>query len=435
MSWPAQGLGPDGTCHIGTYRDPFGAALANKSASEKFKKIAAFDLDGTLIETKSGRIAYKFVDEYDFRVWGSAPNDRKQVTSRLRRESEDGSLVVIITSQYNLTGEKLKRWRQRLNHIMRALDVPAIIIVSTGKDSYRKPNAGWMDQLKWLWRSNGGTVPLDIGLSESQISQIAPEHRSFFVGDAAGRLASGSRKADFADTDRKLALNLSWQFYTPEEFFLGHKPLQHRLSGFQPPQELPVKPNRAKIEDIYQQIAELGSKQQTMLILVGPQASGKSRLATKLQNGQAWVRVNQDLLKTRARCITVATEALEDGKCVVIDNTNPTREVRKIWTSLARNAGARIVCVHFDLTQEEATHNDLYRSKRWLLSDEEPAASVSAPVPPKLPKPMPGVAFGTYFKTLAKPSKAEEDLDEVYTVGMEFEGSDVDRRAWTMRYE
>lgn len=420
---------------MGTYRDPFGAALANTSANEQYKKVAAFDLDGTLIETKSGRIAYKFEDEYDFRVWGNSPKDRKEVTSRLRKESEDGSLVIIVTSQYNLMGERLKRWRRRLNHIMSALDVPAIIIASTGKDSYRKPNAGWIDHLRYLWRSKGGTIPLDVGLSESRISQIAPERRSFFVGDAAGRLASGSRREDFADTDRKLADNLSWQFYTPEELFLGHKPLQHRMSGYRPPTELQVGANRAKIEDVYQHSVELGSKQQTLLILVGPQASGKSRLAVKLQSSHNWVRVNQDLLKTRLKCVTVTKEALDDGKCVVIDNTNPTQEVRKIWTTLARDAGARIVCIHFDLTREEATHNDHYRSKRWLLSDEEPAASVSAPVPPKLPKPMPSVAFGTYFKTLAKPSKAEEDLDEVYTVGLEFEGSDVERRAWTMWYE
>ena len=44
---------------------------------------------------------------------------------------------------------------------------------------------------------------------------------SLYVGDAAGRPASGNRKADFTDTDKVFAMNLDIAFHTPEEFFLG----------------------------------------------------------------------------------------------------------------------------------------------------------------------------------------------------------------------
>ncbi|CAO1638450.1 unnamed protein product [Sympodiomycopsis kandeliae] len=434
VTWHHDGLGPEESCHVGVFRDPFSKPTSSSSKSS-LQRISAFDLDGTLIETKSGRPAYNFQDEYDFRIWGRDPNHRKIVIERLQDEASKGSLVVIITSQYGRQGAKLKPWRARLNHIMRALNVPAIIIVSYAKDHYRKPNAGWMDHLRYLWSSNGGKIPLDIGLDTRP--QDCQGNESFFVGDAAGRLASGSRKADFADTDRKLAENLGWKFFTPEEFFLGQNAMRFSLSGYRPPpnsSDINGKSNLARLTDVRRELLE--SQEQTMLILVGPQASGKSKLATEIESSGAdkWVRVNQDLLKTRAKCIKVAQEALQGGKSVVVDNTSPTKEVRSIWTTLAKQAGvSRIVCVHFDLTLQEASHNDDYRSKRWLY-DMQHNRDDRAPQLPKLPKSMPAVAFATYFKTLSKPDAKKEDIDAVYTVGVEFDGDEIANRAWRLWY-
>ena len=39
-----------------------------------------------------------------------------------------------------------------------------------------------------------------------------------------------------------------------------------------------------------------------------------------------WVRVSQDVLKTRPRCITAATSALGDGRSVIIDRVNFDQE-------------------------------------------------------------------------------------------------------------
>ena len=44
--------------------------------------------------------------------------------------------------------------------------------------------------------------------------------RSFYVGDAAGRHATGSRPADFSDSDKEFAEALGLTFYTPELMFL-----------------------------------------------------------------------------------------------------------------------------------------------------------------------------------------------------------------------
>ena len=63
--------------------------------------------------------------------------------------------------------------------------------------------------------------------------------RSFFVGDAGGRLASGGKPKDFSSSDRyvvelptmqkayyprNFAANVGIAFHTPEEYFLEEEP-------------------------------------------------------------------------------------------------------------------------------------------------------------------------------------------------------------------
>lgn len=59
--------------------------------------------------------------------------------------------------------------------------------------------------------------------------------KSFYVGDAAGRPASALRKKkDHSLADRLFASNLSLNFLTPEEFFLGQKKESYNSPEFNP---------------------------------------------------------------------------------------------------------------------------------------------------------------------------------------------------------
>ena len=59
---------------------------------------------------------------------------------------------------------------------------------------------------------------------------------SFYCGDAAGREENWApkKKKDHSSVDRLLAINCGLKFYTPEEYFLGHRPVPHKQPAFLP---------------------------------------------------------------------------------------------------------------------------------------------------------------------------------------------------------
>ena len=128
------------------------------------RKIAAFDLDGTLIETISGK---KFA---------SGPNDWKfkaKVPEKLRSLHSTGFRIVIFTNQAGMPkGKPTKEdLRKKLQSIADKLGMHILVLISSGHDIYRKPCVGMWDHM--VQYENGGLEP-DLSCS-------------FFVGDAAGR--------------------------------------------------------------------------------------------------------------------------------------------------------------------------------------------------------------------------------------------------------
>ena len=68
--------------------------------------------------------------------------------------------------------------------------------------------------------------------------------------------------------------------------------------------------------------------------LVGPPASGKTTFCkTRLKSKFTWI--NGDTLGSVTQCSKRAHEALQRGENVVIDNTNRTRQHRRVWIDLA----------------------------------------------------------------------------------------------------
>jgi bifunctional polynucleotide phosphatase/kinase len=98
---------------------------------------------------------------------------------------------------------------------------------------------------------------------------------------------------------------------------------------------------------------------QEILICVGSPGSGKSTFVLKYLS--EYSRVNNDELKTKEKCLKVCEEQLKLGKSVVIDNTNPSADVRQRYTSIAKSLNIPVRALYFDVDKQTCFHNNFMR--------------------------------------------------------------------------
>ncbi|XP_076338422.1 uncharacterized protein LOC143240209 [Tachypleus tridentatus] len=310
---------------------------------EPREKIAAFDLDGTLVTTKSGRVFPTSLD--DWRILFP------EIPGKLKQLHRDGFKIVIISNQMGISRGKLSAsdFMKKLQMIVERLGVPVQAISSTKSGYYRKPAPGMWEYLN---KSLNQGVSIDIT-------------KSFFVGDAAGREANWSpgKKKDFSCGDRLFALNLELDFFTPEEFFLGQKKVPFKKPSFDPLNipEIPLlemyKPPVSKrgTETL------LKSSEQEVIVCVGFPASGKSHFVENYLKKAGYSHINRDTLGSWQKCVAACESELSQGKRVVIDNTNPDVESRKRYIDCAKKTGAQCRCFLFTCTLEQVKHNNKFR--------------------------------------------------------------------------
>jgi bifunctional polynucleotide phosphatase/kinase len=255
------------------------------------------------------------------------------------------------------------------------LDIPIIIYASIDNDIYRKPHTTFYDIIK-----------LD---NEYEIKEV------FYCGDACGR------KSDHSDTDYKFALNCGITFYTPEELFSGRR--QEKFIKY------PLDFNKKYITNDNIKINYDNNK--TLIVMCGFPGSGKSTYVKA--NLKKFVRVNQDTLKTKDKCVKVCKENMEKNKNIVIDNTNASTEIRKLYLDLADEYEYKKICIKIETPREIAKHNMYYRfyKANKIKSDNE---SDEESDEKKKVKYIPEIAYNKYAKDFKEPTKKE--FDEIYII-------------------
>ena len=281
------------------------------------RKIAAFDLDDTVIKPVAGN---KWIRSATSWQWWHAC-----VPEKLKSLHRDGYIVVILSNQSGISlkegskilqkdSKSLSNFKDQLTSIFRQLDIPIGVYAATEQDHYRKPRTGmWKEVLEDY------DLDADIGVDLGG---------SFFVGDAAGREKKDTKYKDHACSDRDLAANIGITFHTPEEYFLRESP-QPFTRHFEPSEYL----DGTQLPSKGEQFKKLGDHE--LVIFCGSPGAGKSTFFWEHLQPLGYERVNQDILKTvriefhifsvvlanfcqRDKCVKVALEHLRAGHSVAV---------------------------------------------------------------------------------------------------------------------
>lgn len=356
-------------------------------------KIAAFDMDDTLIKPASGAVFPK--DDPNDWQWVHA-----DVPTHLQRLHESGFLIVLFSNQMGIG--KASTWnavkaaaiQSKVVRLSRNAAVPLCACVATRDDCWRKPNPR-------LWKLVTERVAQCVQVGREAPVAVDCEAYSFYVGDAAGRPTPtlAGRKKDFSCSDRHFAYNLKLPFFTPEQVFQTavddllqedsasrriiisssnsgdaaetekQRLTSYRLSttllqltaatataGFSwgdvSPEELASLPRtyanltlqvitatRAETRTLPAAspfFAPAGNGRQEMILFVGYPGCGKSTFFRRHLQPQGYRHVNRDALQTRAKCLRAAEEYWSAGHSVVVDNTNPTAEDRQAYMDIVK---------------------------------------------------------------------------------------------------
>ncbi|TNY24578.1 putative DNA 3'-phosphatase Tpp1 [Rhodotorula diobovata] len=282
-------------------------------------KIAAFDLDGTVIRPLGGKAFPK--SSFDWEFCGP------EVVPKLRATYRQGYSLLLISNQASSVPSLASDFRKKLPFVARKIGVPLRAFACFDFDEFRKPAPGMWHA--FAERFNGG----------ASIDYSA----SFYVGDAAGR------PADHADTDRKFALNTGLRFLTPEQFFLGHEAdPDWTLWGWHPhayDHTLPPPPQLADPA-----AATLGADDAPeVVLLVGPPAVGKTAYAAQLeQEGYLVLRLPRDAAPAalepalHAALTRPPSSGAPTPRGLIIDASLPTRRARARLLAAVRASAAPV---------------------------------------------------------------------------------------------
>lgn len=329
----------------------------------KKNNFACFDLDDTLIKTKSGK---RFpIDESDWMY------NFEYVPNVIRKLWKDGFRIIIITNQGGLKNrDMIEQWENKLDHIVSDLNIPIEVYAATKKNYFRKPIPGFWE-----------IITNKTGMSRD----------SFYCGDACGRAG------DFSDTDLKFAFNCGLLFRTPEMVFLNKnvdvpniscpiksKYLMHLQSNFNP-------------------------KQKEIVLMIGFPGSGKSSFVEKYIEPCGYVVVNRDTCKTMPKCIRECKNGIANMKSIVVDNLNNTVSAREKFIQLALDSGYNCRCIIMDTPLDVAKHNAAYRNYVTKGAIEM----------------VPDVVYATYKKRYVAP-QISEGIDDIIRVDFSVEdGTDM----------
>lgn len=278
----------------------------------RHKKAYGFDLDNTIIKTKSGNIYPKDIKDWKFNY---------DNTIECLKEINERYDVVIFTNQRHRSEEYLLI---KFKDIAKKLTIPILFLACIGDSINRKPRLGMLKKFETF----GSLLKI-------------------YCGDASGRIYSNDKK-DFSAADITFAINANVQFVTPEMLFLGETSPEKII--------LPFKPREETCN--YKKLVFPKS----MIIMTGSPGSGKSTFIKK------WLKhdivFSNDISGNKKKTLKELNLFLENynNEIIVVDNTHPLKFDRKTLIDIAKNKNIKTVSIFMVINKEHAKHNLLYRT-------------------------------------------------------------------------
>lgn len=148
----------------------------------------------------------------------------------------------------------------------------------------------------------------------------------------------------------------------------------------------------------------------TMIIFIGIPASGKTTFYHQ-QFSEGYVHINLDTLHTRNKERIALEAGFAEGKCIVVDNTNPTVEERARYIKPAKGHGYRVEGYFFQSKVSDCIKRNEKRKGKAKV---------------------PNIAIAAVSNRLEMPS-FKEGFDALFFVHMEDGGMAIEK--WEEGYE
>jgi len=317
-------------------------------------KVLFADLDHTLITPKGKHVFPKSLDDW---MWKN-----NAIVPKLKDMYNKGYEIVIVSNQKKMSGDDVKT---KATMIYDDLKLPFVFISGHSDMYYRKPQLGLWDLLIEYIFKDAKNIDMP---------------SSVFIGDS--------------EADLYFARNTNIKFIHTDSFFLGIQDAKF-----------------AKIEDAEHPLTKwmsntvhnlppLRASSKHLVVMVGSPASGKSYYSKELEN-KGFLRINKDSMKTDKIVEKAFNEGIKEGRSIVIDNTNPTKEARAKWINAAKKASYHVSIVWMNFPMPVVEYLDNYRIAKYKSQDYH----------------VPLVAMRVYYKKLEVPTQQECDtLLEIKTI-------------------
>ena len=272
-----------------------------------------------------------------------------------------GYEIVIVSNQKKMTSEEVKT---KTKMIYDDLQLPFVFISGHSDLYYRKPQLGLLEVLiEYIFKDRSNI-----------------DSSSVFLGDSIA--------------DLYFARNINIKFQHTDLFFLG---TPNKEFAKKEDMEHPLTEWMAKST---QSLPTFKSSLKHLVIMVGSPASGKSYYSQDLER-KGFLRINKDIMKVDKIIQKAFDNGIRDGQNIVIDNTNPTKEIRAKWITAAKKASYSVTIVWMNFPMPVVEFLDNYRIYKNKNQDTH----------------VPAVAMRVYYKKLEAPTQDEcDNLVEIKTI-------------------